>query len=412
MALKKRLIVAGLLCSFSTSSALYSDDVISEESVNSSESQLVQADSPPVLFAPTPNAKPLNEVEKPDKQTQTVSPTVKLSVDPIEPSITPSKPIVVVLPKQQQDKQGTQFDSLLPETGLEGWSVHEGRQEAWQRDGDSVYCQGAGGGWLRTDKEYSDFHLKFDYRLQAGANSGVGLRVPQEGNPTFTAVELQLLDDSAPKYASLRDDQYTGSLYYHVAPTQKPQLLPVNEWNSCEVICKGDQMTIKLNGDIVNEINLAQPDEENQKESGAKWQLAKRPPLGRIALQSSSSRVDFKNLQINDLAVVTHSGVKYVELTTGEGESLSDARQLTVHYVGQLLNGTRFGDTRDLGEPVTVPLEGIIEGWKYGIAGMKVGGRRRLIVPPEMAYGSQGVANLIPPGATLVFEVELCGFER
>lgn len=412
MVLKKRLLIAGLFCTFSTTSALYSDDVISEDLKNSPESQLAPTDSPPVLLAPTPSAKPLNTAGKSDKQTQTVSPTVKLSVDLIEPIITPSKPIVVVLPKQQQDQQGSQFSALLQGTGLEGWSVHEGRQEAWQRDGESIYCQGAGGGWLRTDKEYSDFHLKFDYRLQAGANSGIGLRVPQEGNPTFTAVELQLLDDSSPKYASLRDDQYTGSLYYHVAPTQKPKLQPVNEWNSCEVICKGDQMVIKLNGDIVNEINLAQPDEKSPKASGAKWQLAKRPPLGRIALQSSSSRVDFKNLQVKDLAVATHSGVKYVELATGDGEPLSNARELTVHYVGQLLNGTRFGDTRDLGEPVTVPLEGVIEGWKHGIAGMKVGGRRRLIVPPEMAYGSQGVANLIPPGATLVFEVELCGFER
>lgn len=408
MALNKRLIVAGLLCSISTQLQLYSDDTTPVNSSVLAEVAESPSQTPPVLFAPNPNAKP---VQPPSQNRQEVQPTVKLTPEPktdSTPKLAPTQPILVVLPTPAP--HDSDFVSLLSGTGLDGWTVHEGRQDAWQRDGEAVYCQGSGGGWLRTEKQYSDFHLKLEYKLQTGANSGIGIRSPELGNPTFAGIELQLLDDSSPKYANVREDQHTGSLYYHVAPSQQPKLHPVGEWNQCEVICKGDQITIKLNGETVNDTNVLNPTADKSSSTGAKSQLAKRPPIGRIALQSSNSRVDFRNIQLKDLSVETSSGVKYVDLQAGDGALLTNATTLQVHYVGQLLNGTRFGDTRDLGEPVTVPLEGVIEGWKHGMTGMKVGGRRRLIVPPEMAYGSQGVKNLIPPGATLVFEVELCGF--
>lgn len=435
MVIRKRLLVAGLLCTFSTTQAAQSAEPSPVESPNTAAatSSQPQGTAPPVLFAPPANAKPIDDrpSDVPDgkgkdtgkeqaaptpapKTASEVSPAAKLSpatsssiTNQTDKDVPPPKPIALAPSRE--------FESLLVgESGLDGWNVHEGRPDVWHRDGNVITCRGSGGGWLHTAAEYSDFHMKFDYRLQAGCNSGLGIRCPSEGNPTFTGIELQLLDDSASKYENLRPDQYTGSLYYHAAPTQAPKLRPAGEWNSCEVICIGDLLTVKINGEVVNEVNLAKSPDAEVNETGKKkpWKLAQRPPIGHLALQSHAVQVDFRNPVIKDLSVATNSGVRYVDITDGKGDVVDGANTLTVHYVGQLLDGTRFGDTRDFGDPVTVPISGVIEGWKHGIEGMKVGGRRRLIVPPEMAYGSKGVTNLIPPGATLVFEVELCGFER
>ncbi|TWT56915.1 FK506-binding protein [Thalassoglobus neptunius] len=306
------------------------------------------------------------------------------------------------------------FESLLPGEDLEGWTVQDGRSEVWSRSGNMVSCRGLGGGWLRTDSQYSDFHVKFEYRLSAGGNSGFALRTPESENPSFAGIEIQLLDDSAEKYADLRPTQYTGSVYYQAAPQKRAQLNPVGEWNACEIICMGDALTVIVNGETINDVNLATgPLDENGKAPEI-WRLSQRPPLGHLALQSHSTPVDFRNLRIKDLTVPTDSGVRFVELEDGSGDAVDPAEDsvVSVHYAGQLGDGRRFSDTRKLGEEVTVALDEVIPGWKHGLSGMKVGGRRRLIVPPEMGYGNQGVTNLIPPGATLVFEVELRGIQR
>jgi FKBP-type peptidyl-prolyl cis-trans isomerase FkpA len=267
------------------------------------------------------------------------------------------------------------------------------------------------GGWLRTELEYSDFQLRLEYRLQSGGNTGIGLRAPDHGNPTFTGLEVQLLDDTSSKYSGLRPDQYTGSIYYQVPANQKAALKPVGEWNLCEICCKGDRLTVKVNGDLVNDVDLGHPPQAAENQKGS-YSLSQRPPIGHIALQSHSTRVDFRKIELQDLTVQTDSGLRYVVLAEGDGAPLHEGKTVTVHYVGQLTDGKRFTDTRDLGQPVTVPLDAIIPGWREGLEGMKIGGRRRLIVPPSLGYGAQGVAGVIPPDATLVFEVELCGFDR
>ncbi len=425
MALKKRLMIAGIVCSLTTSQVVLSDGVNPPKTQKTTKS----ATQPPPLLAPPSSAKPL-QIEEDDAK-QTAKPKTKVSseqkatsqnsvlktakLSPNEPKrINSSSPIAIEnrTPGAVGERVRPKFVSLLPGSALEGWIVHEGRDGAWLREGEMISCRGAGGGWLRTEKEYSDFHLKLEYRYQSGCNTGLGIRCPSEGNPTFTGIEIQLLDDSAEKYRNLRAEQYTGSLYYQVAPTQKPELKPAGEWNQCEVICIGDQVTIKINGQIINEVDLAKPDGKNKLNTSKPWKLAERPPIGHIALQSHPSQVDFRNLTVKDLAIEAAAGVQFVDIADGEGEPVLEATTISIHYLGQLRDGTRFGDTRDFGEPVTVHLDEVIEGWKHGIIGMKVGGRRRLIVPPAMAYGSEGVENLIPPDATLVFEVELRGFER
>lgn len=107
-------------------------------------------------------------------------------------------------------------------------------------------------------------------------------------------------------------------------------------------------------------------------------------------------------------STTTASGLQVSELREGTGEEASSGQNVTVHYTGWLTDGKKFDSSRDRGRPFTFSLGRgqVIRGWDEGVAGMKVGGRRKLTIPSELGYGRQG-AGPIPPGATLVFTVEL-----
>ena len=109
--------------------------------------------------------------------------------------------------------------------------------------------------------------------------------------------------------------------------------------------------------------------------------------------------------------VTTASGLKFQDLKAGEGASPKSGSEVTVHYTGWLENGTKFDSSVDRGEPFQfrIGLGQVIKGWDEGVLGMKVGGKRKLIIPAALGYGDRGAGALIPPGATLVFEVELLG---
>jgi FKBP-type peptidyl-prolyl cis-trans isomerase len=108
----------------------------------------------------------------------------------------------------------------------------------------------------------------------------------------------------------------------------------------------------------------------------------------------------------------TPSGVKYKDLVVGEGKEVKPGDTVKAHYTGWLKNGTKFDSSHDRGEPSTFSLSpmspmGVIKGWQDGIPGMKVGGKRRLIIPPDVGYGKSGKPPTIPPDAQLTFEVEI-----
>jgi FKBP-type peptidyl-prolyl cis-trans isomerase FkpA len=107
--------------------------------------------------------------------------------------------------------------------------------------------------------------------------------------------------------------------------------------------------------------------------------------------------------------VVTSTGLKYVEQKIGTGAEAKAGDVVEVHYTGWLLDGTKFDSSHDRNRPFRFKLGAgqVIKGWDQGVAGMKAGGKRKLTIPPELGYGRQGAGELIPPGATLVFEVEL-----
>jgi FKBP-type peptidyl-prolyl cis-trans isomerase FkpA len=108
-------------------------------------------------------------------------------------------------------------------------------------------------------------------------------------------------------------------------------------------------------------------------------------------------------------ATTTPSGLTIEELVVGAGDAAGAGQQVTVHYTGWLTNGSKFDSSKDRGEPFVFPLgKGqVIKGWDEGVQGMKVGGKRKLTIPPALGYGARGAGGVIPPGATLLFEVEL-----
>jgi FKBP-type peptidyl-prolyl cis-trans isomerase len=107
--------------------------------------------------------------------------------------------------------------------------------------------------------------------------------------------------------------------------------------------------------------------------------------------------------------IKTDSGLKYVELKEGTGTAAKKGDTVEVHYTGWLKDGKKFDSSVDRGQPFSFPLGAgrVIKGWDEGVAGMKVGGKRKLIIPSELAYGKRGAGNAIPPDAELTFEVEL-----
>jgi len=108
--------------------------------------------------------------------------------------------------------------------------------------------------------------------------------------------------------------------------------------------------------------------------------------------------------------VETPSGLKYWDIKVGTGATATAGQTVTVHYTGWLTNGKKFDSSVDSGRPFTVENLGnapVIKGWNEGIQGMKVGGKRQLKIPPQLAYGERGYPGAIPPSATLIFDVEL-----
>ncbi|MEA5600860.1 FKBP-type peptidyl-prolyl cis-trans isomerase [Nostoc sp. UHCC 0252] len=133
-------------------------------------------------------------------------------------------------------------------------------------------------------------------------------------------------------------------------------------------------------------------------------------PLAPTTLSENNTLIA-SNTMSDDKTVTTPSGLKYVELKEGTGATPQPGQTVEVHYVGTLENGTKFDSSRDRGQPFSfkIGVGQVIKGWDEGLSTMKVGGRRQLIIPSELGYGARGAGGVIPPNATLLFDVELLG---
>ena len=132
-----------------------------------------------------------------------------------------------------------------------------------------------------------------------------------------------------------------------------------------------------------------------------------------IAAVPLLGRVDAATNQVIEMP----NGLKYTDTKTGDGATATPGNKVSVHYTGWLYNnaakGAKFDSSVDRGQPFqfTLGARQVIAGWDEGVAGMKVGGKRTLIIPPELGYGARGAGGVIPPNATLMFDVELLGVQ-
>ena len=153
------------------------------------------------------------------------------------------------------------------------------------------------GGNLYTEKQYSDFHLKFDFKLTPGANNGLGIRTPLKGDAAYQGMELQILDNTADKYKNLQPYQYHGSVY-GVIPAKRGFQAPVGQWNSQEVIAKGDHIKVILNGTTIVDGNIRDASKDGTMDKRQHPGLLNEK--GHIGFLGHGSVVEFRNIRIKE----------------------------------------------------------------------------------------------------------------
>ena len=150
-----------------------------------------------------------------------------------------------------------------------------------------------------------------------------------------------------------------------------------------------------------------QPTADSEKAEDKKEEPVKEEPVKEEPVKEEPA--DAKE----DKVATTASGLKYEDSVVGEGASPAPGKRVTVHYTGTLTDGTKFDSSVDRGQPFkfVIGVGQVIKGWDEGVMSMKVGGKRKLTIPPELGYGPRGAGRVIPPNATLIFDVELLGVE-
>jgi hypothetical protein len=162
----------------------------------------------------------------------------------------------------------------------------------------TIHPEKGSGGNLYTKNEYSDFDFRFEFKLTAGANNGVGIRAPLEGDAAYVGMEIQILDNDAPKYKDLHPYQYHGSIY-GVVPAKRGFLKPVGEWNTEEIIAKGAKIKVILNGAVITDADITEA-RENGTMDGKQHPGLKRDK-GHIGFLGHGSVVQFRNIRVKDL---------------------------------------------------------------------------------------------------------------
>jgi hypothetical protein len=187
------------------------------------------------------------------------------------------------------------FVSLFDGNTLNGWHLVEGKGGGYGVTNGVIFCHRGGGGNLFTDKEYSDFILKLEYKLEPGGNNGIGIRCPLEGDGAYAGMEIQVLDDKAPKHATIKPWQFNGSIY-NIVPA-KNGTPKIGEWNSYEITTRGRNIKVVLNGKTIVDTDLNSVTDPET--------IHKHPGMfrdrGRVGFLGHNDYVEFRNIRIKEL---------------------------------------------------------------------------------------------------------------
>lgn len=209
--------------------------------------------------------------------------------------------ILVLLPGCQPKKVwvGPSFKPLFDGQTLNGWAIVDQKGDGYGVTNGVIYCARGGGGNLMTEKEYENFVLRFEFKLEEGSNNGVGIRAPLKGDAAYLGMEIQILEEGAAdkgKWGKLKPEQYHGSIYGVVA-AKKGALKPPGEWNYETITANGRQITVVLNGITILDTNI------NDVNDPAK--IAKHPGLfrdrGHIGFLGHNDYIEFRNIGIREL---------------------------------------------------------------------------------------------------------------
>ncbi|MDN5201779.1 DUF1080 domain-containing protein [Fulvivirgaceae bacterium BMA10] len=190
------------------------------------------------------------------------------------------------------------FVALFNGSNLDGW---QGNKTDYLVEGNEIVIRPKQGGHgnLYTEKEYGDFNFRFEFQLTPGANNGLGIRAPLEGDAAYLGMELQILDNTAAIYSNLKDYQYHGSVY-GVIPAKRGYLKPVGQWNSEEVIVQGSRVKVILNGTVIVDGDIKEASKNGTMDHSDHPGLKR--DKGYIGFLGHGSVVKFRNIRIKDLS--------------------------------------------------------------------------------------------------------------
>ncbi len=195
-------------------------------------------------------------------------------------------------------EQAEGFELLFDGTNLDKWA---GNTDAYRISDEgtlAIYPTKGSGGNFYTKEEFSDFVYRFEFRLTPGANNGVGIRTPPEGDAAYVGMEIQVLDDGADIYKNLEQYQYHGSVYGIIA-AKRGYLKPVGEWNTEEIRIQGNKITVTLNGTVIVDGDLAEATKNGTLDGKQHPGLQRKG--GHIAFLGHGSEVHFKNIRVKRL---------------------------------------------------------------------------------------------------------------
>jgi hypothetical protein len=189
------------------------------------------------------------------------------------------------------------FTLLFNGNNLDGWT---GNKKSYVVEEDYIIIRpvDGGGGNLYTEKEYADFIFRFEFKLTPGANNGLGIRAPKSGNAAYEGIELQIIDNTTKKYGELEPYQYHGSLY-GVTPAKRGYQKSVGEWNQQEVVVKGTQVKVILNGHIILDTDFQKAIDEGTMDHKDHPGLLREK--GHIGFLGHGDVVYFRNIRIKEL---------------------------------------------------------------------------------------------------------------